>query len=182
MDPQRNSAQHAGQEPSEKQRLALQAYHDGELKGFARWRFERALRRSPALQRELEQLQKLSGWMDELESGSPAESVSDLWTEIGPALSRIDAEVGPAKERTQRDAWSWGSLAATGAVAAAALMLLVLDNGGGITEDPVTIAAADAGRGSLRYLKTEGVSYVVSQESEDVTIIWLMDDATGGGA
>ena len=32
----------------------LHAYHDGELSGFARWRFERELSRSPVLQRELE--------------------------------------------------------------------------------------------------------------------------------
>ena len=32
---------------------ALHAYHDGELHGFARWRFERRLAGSPQLQSEL---------------------------------------------------------------------------------------------------------------------------------
>ena len=31
----------------------LHAYHDGELRGFARWRFERRLFRSAELRREL---------------------------------------------------------------------------------------------------------------------------------
>ncbi len=47
--------------------------------------------------------------------------------------------------------------------------------------DPVVTSAEATTRGSLRYLKTEGVSYVVSQESDDVTIIWLMDGSAGGG-
>ena len=63
-----------------------------------------------------------------------------------------------------------------------ALTLLVLDNGSGIPEDPVILDAPKMAQGSLRYLKTEGVSYVVSQESDDVTIIWLMDGAVDTGA
>ncbi|MDP6978086.1 MAG: hypothetical protein QF570_05715 [Myxococcota bacterium] len=179
MDPHPNS------QPSEEQRLALHAYHDGELSGFARWRFERVLRRSPALQRELAELQKLSAWMEEIDQQASRESAPDLWSEIGPALSRVDAEVGPPRglgKSRARDAWSWGPLIASGAVAAAALLLLVLDNGSGIPEDPVATVGTATTHGSLRYLKTEGVSYVVSQESDDVTIIWLMDGAAGGGA
>ena len=43
----------------ERDERALHAYHDGELRGFARWRFERRLARSPALQRELRGLSEL---------------------------------------------------------------------------------------------------------------------------
>ncbi|MCA9512128.1 MAG: zf-HC2 domain-containing protein, partial [Myxococcales bacterium] len=38
----------------------LHAYHDGELGALARWRFERALRRSPALRAELDALRAVS--------------------------------------------------------------------------------------------------------------------------
>ncbi len=181
MNPRPNSDE---RQPSEEQRLALHAYHDGELSGFARWRFERALRRSAVLQRELAELEKLSAWMQEVEQEVGSESAPDLWSEIGPALSRVDAEVGAPRglgKSRARDAWSWGSLIASGAVATAVLLLLVLDNGSGIPEDPVVTSAEATTRGSLRYLKTEGVSYVVSQESDDVTIIWLMDGSAGGG-
>jgi len=183
VKPQGNRAHEPANELTERQLSTLQAYHDGELSAFARWRFERALSRSPTLRRELEQLQKLSGWMDDLERETPKESVSDLWSEIGPALSRIDAEVGSAREAgRERAGWGWRPLAATGAVAAAALALFVLDNGSGIPEDRVAVDVPRMAHGSLRYLKTEGVSYVVSQESDDVTIIWLMDRPADNGA
>ena len=86
--------------------------------------------------------------------------------------------------------WNWGSLAATGAVAMMLFAVLVdvdplaidaptldsLDNGQTIAEHSTVGFESGADRGSLRYLQTSGVSYVVSQDSDDVTIIWLMDD------
>jgi hypothetical protein len=51
-----------------------------------------------------------------------------------------------------------------------------LDNGQTIAEHSTVGFESASGRGSLRYLQTNGVSYVVSQDSDDVTIIWLMDD------
>lgn len=86
--------------------------------------------------------------------------------------------------------WNWGSLAATGAVAMMLFAVLVdvdplsidaptldsLDNGQTIAEHSTVGFESASGRGSLRYLQTNGVSYVVSQDSDDVTIIWLMDD------
>lgn len=163
---------------SEKQLLALQAYHDGELWVLGRWRVARALRGSPALRHELAQLQNVSGWMQKIESEQHPIDSPDTWSEIGPALSRIDAEVGSAvfvsRSRT-RASWHWGSLLAGGAVAAVLLLAVVLDNGQGIPEHRGTGMHEEIAGGALRYLQTYGVSTVVSQDSEDVTIIWLMD-------
>ncbi|MGH7338573.1 MAG: hypothetical protein ACREI7_13410, partial [Myxococcota bacterium] len=48
---------------SERKAILLNAYRDGELSGFARWRFERRLRRSPELQRELAALVRVGDWV-----------------------------------------------------------------------------------------------------------------------
>jgi len=163
---------------SEKQLLALQAYHDGELGVLGRWRVARALRRSPALRHELAQLQKVSGWMQKVESEQDPIDSPDTWSEIGPALSRIDAEVGSAvfaSKRRTHAGWNWGSLLAGATLAAVLSLAVVLDNGQGIPEHRVTDVHEEIAGGALRYLETYGVSTVVSQDSEDVTIIWLMD-------
>ena len=54
----------------------LHAYRDGELSGFARWRFERLLRRSPELQRELAALSRIGDWVRDAHTESPG---PDLW-------------------------------------------------------------------------------------------------------
>ena len=70
----------------------LHAYHDGELSGLARWWFERELRRSPDLQRELASLRRLSGLLrdHEAEAGDV-----DLWDRI--ALGLPGAEDAPGE-------------------------------------------------------------------------------------
>ena len=68
---------------------ALQAYHDGELGYWARWKVQRRLERSPGLRRELAELEALSGLV--LES-APEVAVPDLWTGIARGLSAVDAE------------------------------------------------------------------------------------------
>ena len=141
----------------------------------------------------------------DVHSGQEPTETPDLWSEIGPALSQIDREVAStsasslgadieANETGERggfsSGWNWGSLAATGAVAMMLFAVLVdvdplaidaptldsLDNGQTIAEHSTVGFESASDRGSLRYLKTNGVSYVVSQDSDDVTIIWLMDD------
>jgi anti-sigma factor RsiW len=107
----------------------------------------------------------------------------------------IEANI-EAKETGERgrfsSGWNWGSLAAAGAVAMMLFAVLVdvdplaidaptldsLDNGQTIAEHSTVEFESASDRGSLRYLQTNGVSYVVSQDSDDVTIIWLMDDMT----
>jgi len=51
---------------------ALHAYCDGELGAFARWRFERRLARSEALQIQLEELRRLGDWVRESEPAAEA--------------------------------------------------------------------------------------------------------------
>jgi len=143
----------------------------------------------------------------DVHSGQEPTETPDLWSEIGPALSQIDREVAStsasslgadieANETGERggfsSGWNWGSLAAAGAVAMMLFAVLVdidplaidaptldsLDNGQTIAEHSTVEFESASDRGSLRYLQTNGVSYVVSQDSDDVTIIWLMDDMT----
>ncbi len=186
----------------EKQSWMLSAYHDGELSRLGRWRVGRQLRRSAALRRELAELEQLSGVVREIESPPASFVTPDPWSEIGPALSAIDREIDGERSKSRvkgllsglfsgidRRAWSnregatpprdrmgmvWGSLA-TGGALAVLVLALVVDNQGTILEDSTQVAYGETVSGSLRYLRTNGVSYVVSQDSEDVTIIWLMD-------
>ena len=103
----------------------------------------------------------------------------------------VELEANEAGERGGfASGWNWGSLVATGAVAMMLFAVLVdvdplaidaptlasLDNGQTIAEHSTVGFESASDRGSLRYLQTNGVSYVVSQDSDDVTIIWLMDD------
>lgn len=172
---------------ADKRSFSLQAYCDGELSRFARWRMEHRLRRSPELRRELAEWVELSRWIREIDAADSTHHNPNTWLEIGPALSRIDREIEskrgangskvPREDASART-WlggNWASLAATGAVAALALAVVSLNS-----EDPSPdYAGSNGGRevakGSLRYLKTNGVSYVVARDSDDVTIIWLMD-------
>ncbi len=86
----------------------LHAYHDGELSGLARWRFERRLRRSPELQRELEALARVGDWVRDGHVESPG---PDLWDAIALRLPAIDARraeaasAGSALERWARTLW-----------------------------------------------------------------------------
>lgn len=115
-------------------------------------------------------------------------SASSLGADI-----EVDIEANEMGERGGfSSGWNWGSLAATGAVAMMLFAVLVdvgplaidaptldsLDNGQTIAEHSTVGFESASDRGSLRYLQTNGVSYVVSQDSDDVTIIWLMDDMT----
>ncbi|HIG70522.1 MAG TPA: hypothetical protein EYG46_16310 [Myxococcales bacterium] len=119
-------------------------------------------------------------------------SASSLGADIEVDIE-VDIEANETGERGGfSSGWNWGSLAATGAVAMMLFAVLVdvdplaidaptldsLDNGQTIAEHSTVGFESASDRGSLRYLQTNGVSYVVSQDSDDVTIIWLMDDMT----
>lgn len=182
---------------NDKRSILLSAYHDGELSRFGRWRVERQLRKSPSLRRELAELEKLSRQVQEIESQPASVETPDLWCEIGPGLSAIDREIDGARNKgigwksgANREAMTsrtpmgmiWGSLGA-GGVLAALVLALAVDNQGAIPEDSTPGSLGGISGGSLRYLQTNGISYVVSQDSEDVTIIWLMDaDGVAEGA
>jgi hypothetical protein len=185
----------------EKQSLALQAYYDGELSRFAHWRMQRRLRSSPELQRELAQLAEFSKLVREVDAADAPHPVSDSWSEIGPSLAGIDREIETERgtgsglgwmsdgSSGNRSGWGLGPVAVAGALAVLVLAVITVDLGvGGVdgvvdvagvdSEGAVPVARAEAARGSLRYLKTNGVSYLVARDSDDVTIIWLMDSDT----
>ena len=67
----------------------LQAYYDGELGPWARWRFERRLERFPELRRELADLAALGDLVRESEAALAA---PDLWEGIARRLPAVDAE------------------------------------------------------------------------------------------
>lgn len=172
----------------EKQSLLLHAYCDGELSRFARWRMEQKLRSSPALRRELAELVELSKWIREVDAADrSSHRALDSWPEIGPALSGIDREIeakrggnraglstGNGSPKAWSD-WNRGPLAAAGALVVLVVAVIAVDGEDGISKIGTQSVQTEIGTGSLRYLKTNGVSYLVARDSDDVTIIWLMD-------
>jgi hypothetical protein len=175
--------------PNERTLQALQAFHDGELGWLGgqvmRWR----LRSSPELRRELDELQKLGGMLRELDIQERNDPIPELWTDISAGLSRIDREEDRVRDRSERPRiksldFAWQPLAAM-ALAAALVLAVTLDFDSPIHQNPDGSPASGAeapevvASGALRYLKTDGRPFVVSQDRDDVTIIWLMD-APGG--
>ena len=155
-------------------REALHAYHDGELSAFARWRFERALRRSPELRQELRALEAVGDVLRESHATAPA---PDLWPEIAPRLAALDAA------RAEREALPrWRSpvwwLKPAGALAAGvALSIWVVD---WTAPGPVPGSA-----GVVRWLDSGGRNVMVLEGSPGTTIVWPLeaseDGARGGG-
>jgi anti-sigma factor RsiW len=154
----------------------LNAYHDGELGGLRRWRFERRLSRSPRLRAELEELRRLANWVQGVGAQSPS---SDVWDHVALRLPAIDAD--RADQRQGRDergglrGMGWLAafprpLAAVAVSAALALALFL-----GIMED-----AAPPTSGIIRWLDTGGRSVMVLEDQGDATIVWLLDALEDG--
>ena len=153
----------------------LHAYHDGELGVFARWRFERRLRRSPELRRELASLARVGELVRASEARTPE---LDLWDRIEQRLPAVDARRAEG-ERAGNDG---GPLAAwwrpAGALVAAATLAVAVYVGFGETAG---VSAAPGG--TVRWVDSGGQSVLVLDDAEsDVTIIWLLDDAVEGAA
>lgn len=163
---------------------ALNAYHDGELRGLRRWIFERRLAHSPRLRAELDELERVSRWVQQLDSETPE---VDLWGGIAlrlPALdaeraqrarTRVETEPGRAAGSGAAEPTRWfepGWLAAHArpiavvAVGAALALALFL----GIMED-----AAPPMPGMIRWLDSGGRSVMVLEDQGDATIVWLLD-------
>ncbi len=146
----------------------LHAYYDGELRGLARWRFERRLGRSPALRRQLDALASLGGLVRETEGAAAA---PELWDRIAQGLSAIDAQREEARQQGGA-AWIWlrpaGVLAAAAAVAAAVYL--------------GRFEAAAPHAGVVRWLDSGGRAVLVLEEDaeNEVTIIWMLDEAVEG--
>lgn len=144
---------------------ALCAYHDGELRGLARWRLERRLRREPGLRRELAALARLGELVREGEGAAEP----DLWDRIELRLPAIDAQ--RAEPGTAPVSW-WRPLSV---VAAAAVLVLAVYVG--------LFERAPAPVGAVRWMDSGGRSVLVLDDAEsDVTIIWLLNDAAVGAA
>jgi len=149
----------------------LHAYHDGELSGFQRWRFERALRRSPGLRAELDSLSALGRLLRDQDAGEPS---PDLWGAIALRLPAVDARRAEAAEAPP--VWSLPSwwIKPIGAVAATAAVAMVAFYGGFFAEAPA------AAGGVVRWIDSGERSVMVLDDDPDTTIIWVLDAATDG--
>jgi anti-sigma factor RsiW len=147
--------------------LRLQAYYDGELRGLARWRFERRLTRDPAAQEEFRALQETGRLLREAEADAPS---PDLWESIRLRLPVLDAQRIEAEERRAAPRsrfWSLSPWLGVG-VAAAALALAI------------GIEWGDAsGPGSVRWIDSRGASLMVLQDDSKATIIWVIEGDPG---
>ena len=144
----------------------LQAYHDGELRGLARWRVMRRLARDPEARNELAALARVGALVREAvpEARSP-----DVWNDIAGRLRSLDAERGlEAEGRREPAKWGWLTPVTAGAVLAAALAVFA-----------VFFAPSDrAEAGVVRWLESEGQPVMVLEGAEGATIIWLMGNGS----
>ena len=149
----------------------LHAYHDGELGGLARWRFERRLRRSKQLRRELAALARVGELTCESEARA---SEPDLWDRIEPRLPALDARRAEAAQPTRVAPVWW--LRPVGAAALAAAALLAVYVGWFGSPAPQV--------GVVRWMDSEGrpVMVLEADAEADVTIIWLLEDVAEGAA
>jgi anti-sigma-K factor RskA len=145
----------------------LHAYHDGELSGLARWRFERRLRRSEGLRRELAELARLGALVRAAEAPAPG---PDLWDRIEQRLPAVDAQ--RAEESGGRRASLGWWMAPAGAMAATALAALAV--WWGPADAPVERA------GVVRWMDSGGRSVMVLEGDADTTIIWVLDGPADG--
>ena len=154
--------------------MKLHAYHDGELSGLARWRFERRLRGSPELRRELEALAQVRRVVRGHDLRTPA---PDLWGAIALRLPAIDASRGEAQAQP-RSAWGFPRFAPVGAaVAVAAAVALAI---GLYSGETAPIGAEWTG--VVQWMDSGDRAVMVLEGDEDVTIIWVFDDPSEGAS
>lgn len=142
----------------------LEAYHDGELRGLARWRLTRLLAQDAELRDELESLGRLGSLLREVDAEQPT---PDLWDSLRLRLPAVDARRQEAEVAAPGRVPRW--LGAGLAAVAAALALVV-----GLNLGPQAAAP-----GSLRWLDSRGNPVLVLQDDRDATIIWLLEPAPG---
>jgi len=143
----------------------LQAYHDGELSRFARWRLERRLRRSPELQRELAALSRIGDWVRESQPEAPG---ADLWERIALRLPAIDARRADASAARQPGfGWlAWPSALASAAIAAVLAFQWLA---------PPTAPTPTVRKiGVVRWLDSGPRDVMVLQPEPDTTIVWVI--------
>jgi hypothetical protein len=138
----------------------LNAYRDGELSGFARWRFEHRLRRSPELQRELAELFRVGDWV-RASHEEPAEA--DLWDRLALRLPAIDARRAELAD-ARRPGLGW--LAWPGAFASAVLAAVFAFQ---------WFAAPTPNRiGVVRWVDSGPRDVMVLEAAPDTTIVWVI--------
>jgi anti-sigma factor RsiW len=153
---------------TERERTELEAYRDGELPLFARWRMARRLRRDPALARRLAALESLGTLLREVDAEAPT---PDLWD--GIRLRLVQEEV--RREATAERAGGFSAwrrpigFAAVGAVAAASFALAMLP-GPEVAAPPGVEARAG---GSVRWIDARGNPMMVLRDDREATIIWV---------
>lgn len=149
----------------------LHAYHDGELGGLARWRFERRLRRSPQLRRELAALARVGELVRESEARAPE---PDLWDRIEQRLPALDARRAEAAQPA-RIAPAWW-LRPVGAVAVALAVVIVVY--------AEWFGSPAPQNGVVRWMDSGGRPVMVLEADAEtgVTIIWVLEDVAEGAA
>jgi len=148
-----------GLEPDRSTRR-LHAYADGELSGFARWRFERRLRRSPELQRELAEIARIGDWVRDAHAESTG---PDLWERIALRLPAADAR---RAERAAGERSGLGWLAWPGAVASAVVAAVLVAQ----WLTPPTPSRI----GVVRWLDSGPRDVMVLEAAPDTTIVWVI--------
>jgi anti-sigma factor RsiW len=149
---------------------ALHAYHDGELTRLTRWVFERRLRRSPELRRELEALRTLRR---ELRASDAAAPGADLWDAIALRLPAADA-VRSEAAGAGRWASGWRPLTAAVAATGAALALAI----GLYTGE----TAPGTSGGVIQWIDSGDHAVMVLEGDDELTVIWVFDDVLEGAA
>jgi len=151
----------------------LEAFHDGELAGLARWRLARHVARCPDCGAEVGGLKTLAGLVREEELG--ATPAPDLWVAIAARLPEIDADLArraapAAAVRPARLRGRWAGLLGplpigVGGLAAAAIALVLWLRVPGVPPLDDVVEELDA----------MGRSVAVLPSDDKSTIIWVLD-------
>lgn len=150
--------------------VLLDGYHDGELGSLERVRVERHLAGCSACRDELASLAQLGGLVRTAVGRAPE---PDLWDAIAerlpsrrPERERLGASRAPLRRRRWLTPMRVGA-----AVAASAAALLVT-----ISETPVAPVGAASGVVRSIYAQERPVMVFEPENSDDATVIWLMDE------
>ena len=144
----------------------LAAYHDGELRGLARWRFERRLRRDPGLRRELERLARIRAAVRDAAAGAAG---PDLWDRIALRLPAADAARAEAREAVRaRRRW----------LVAVPLGAAVAATAAGVALYFAPAPAPAESIGVVRWMRAGRSSVFVREDPgpQGATIIWLLHE------
>jgi anti-sigma factor RsiW len=145
----------------------LDAYRDGELPPWRRWRVRRRLAQDPALRRELDGLETLGALLREQAAST---DVPDLWEGIRARL--VFAERPAAAQEPLREA-AFAPRAAPawlGAAFAAVVVGCVMATSW-LPGDAPSVA-------SVRWLDSKGKPVMVLRDDPEATIIWVIQKPT----